>query len=396
MSAALDQLGSELGGGALTYHDPIDLDGVAIAATLSPGDGPALSRAVAAISRAGLAAVPRGGGRHLALGNPPTRADLFLSTTALDEIEAFEPAEGVCRAAAGTRLAQLRAVVLAEGWELPLDGDDSATLGGALAAGSVGPRSHGFGPARDAVLGLDVVLGSGERTRCGGRVMKNVTGYDLAKLYTGSLGSLGVIESAWLRLRPRPETTRVIERRFDSLEAGCEQGLLAARRTTVRACALLSGSRLVVEMAGDAAGVAADAAAIGGEQRDAAALEELSSLQWGGAPGELRFRISALPSELCAVLLPLLREDLRVLAYPGLGLVYVCGTEANAAALSAATHTAAQAASGPLRCEAAPLSWKRRSDVFGASADERRLYAELKRRFDPQAVLSPGRLLGPA
>ena len=396
MSALLEQLGSELGGSALTRHDPIDLDGVAIAATLSPGDGESLSRAVTAISRAGLAAVPRGGGRHLALGNPPERADLFLSTTALSEIQAFEPAEGVCRAEAGTRLAQLREVVLAEGWELPLDGDDSATLGGALAAGSVGPRSHGFGPARDAVLGLDVVLGSGERTRCGGRVMKNVTGYDMAKLYTGSLGSLGVIESAWLRLRPRPETTRVIERRFDSLEAGCDQALLAARRPTVRACALLSGSRLVVEMAGDAAGVAADAAAIGGEPRDVRALEELSALQWGGAKGELRFRIAALPSELRAVLTPLLREDLRVLAYPGLGLVYVCGTEANAEPLLAAVHAAASAASGPLRCEAAPVKWKRRGDVFGASADELRLYAALKQLFDPQAALSPGRLFGTA
>ncbi len=226
--------------------------------------------------------------------------------------------------------------------------------------------------------------------------MKNVTGYDMAKLYTGSLGSLGVIESAWLRLRPRPETTRVLERRLDSLEAGCDQGLLAARRPTVLACALLSGSRLVVEMAGDAAGVAADAAAIGGELGDVRALEELSALQWGGAKGELRFRIAALPSELRAVLTPLLREDLRVLAYPGLGLVYVCGTEANAEPLLAAVHAAASAASGPLRCEAAPVKWKRRGDVFGASADELRLYAALKQRFDPQAALSPGRLFGSA
>ena len=152
---------------------------------------------------------------------------------------------------------------------------------------------------------------------------------------------------------------------------------------------------MVVEMAGDAAGVADDAAAIGGELRDAHALEEPSALQWGGAPGELRFRIAALPSELRAVLPPLLREDLHVLAYPGLGLVYVRGTEANAEALIAATLSAARAASGPLRCEAAPAKWKRRGDVFGASDDERRLYAALKQRFDPQAALSPGRLFGP-
>jgi glycolate oxidase FAD binding subunit len=202
MSAALDALGSELTDCALELHDPVPLDGVDIAATLSPRDGESLARAVAAVARAGLAAVPRGDGGHLGLGNPPSRADLFLSTLALSGVLAFEPAEGVCRAGAGTRLSELRRSVEAEGWELPLDGPGSATLGGALAAASVGPRSQGYGPARDAVLGLDVVLGSGERTRCGGRVVKNVTGYDLAKLYTGSFGSLGVIESAWLRLRP--------------------------------------------------------------------------------------------------------------------------------------------------------------------------------------------------
>ena len=102
-------------------------------------------------------------------------------------------------------LRDVREALAASGWELSLDppGRDS-TVGGCLAAASVGPRALGLGLPRDQVLGLTVSLASGERVRCGGRVVKNVTGYDLNKLYTGSFGSLGVIESAWLRLRAAP------------------------------------------------------------------------------------------------------------------------------------------------------------------------------------------------
>jgi glycolate oxidase FAD binding subunit len=201
--AALDQLSKRLPD--LERHPPEALDGVALAASLAPADAAEMGRALTEISAAGLVAIPRGGGRHLHLGNPPARADLCLSTHRLAGIEALEPAERVCRAAAGTPLAELRRAAASHAAEIPIDGPGDATLGGALAAASTGPRSHVFGRARDAVLGLDVVLGSGEVTRCGGRVVKNVTGYDLAKLYTGSLGSLGVITAAWLRLRPAPE-----------------------------------------------------------------------------------------------------------------------------------------------------------------------------------------------
>lgn len=391
MSAALDALARELGEGALLRHAPVDLDGVPLAATLTPGDGEALAAAVRALRRAGLAAVPRGGGQHLWLGNPPARADVFLSTQALRGVDAFEPAEGVCRAAAGTTVSELRETVAAGGWELPLDAPAAATLGGALASACIGPRSHGFGRARDAVLGLAVVLGSGERTRCGGRVVKNVTGYDLAKLYTGSLGSLCVIESAWLRLRPRPETTRVIARRLDA-GAACAHALAAARRPSARACALVDGRELCVELAGDARGVAEDAAAIGGDAQDAGRIDALAALQWES--GGIRFRIAALPSELAAVHEPLLRAGARTLAYPGLDLVYAWGDPADADALGRAVDDAARAASGPVRCEVAPAHLKRRRDVFGASADEVLLVRALKQRFDPGGVLSPGRLAG--
>jgi glycolate oxidase FAD binding subunit len=397
VNAALESLGSELGAGTLSHHDPIDLDGVPVAATLSPADGEALARAVEAIGRAGLAAVPRGSGLHLALGNPPERADLFLSCAALHEVTDFEPAEGVCRAGAGTRLSTLCERVGGEGWELPLEGPGAATLGGVLAAAAVGPRSQHFGPARDAVLGLGVVLGSGERTHCGGRVVKNVTGYDLAKLYTGSVGSLGVIESAWLRLRPRPAVVRTLERPLhgEGEEDGTARALDAARRPTTRACVLLPGEAMVVELGGDAAAVAADAEAIGGEEVDASRIDALAALQrGGGGADEVRFRIAVLAGELAPVTRSLHRAGISALAYPGSGLVYAWGEASGAEPLLRAVDAAAGLASGPLRCEVAPPAVKRRrGDVFGASPAEAALFRALKRRFDPDGVLSPGRMV---
>jgi len=186
----------ELGPDAVLRHAPLEVDDLGVGATVQPADGEALSRAVLALGRLGLAGIARGAGRHLALGNPPERADVFLATDRLSGVDAFEPSEGVCHAGSGVRLGDLRARIGAEGWEVPLDAPDDASLGGALAASVLGPRSHGYGAPRDAVLGLEVVLGTGERTRCGGRVVKNVTGYDLAKLYVGSLGTLAVIEGA--------------------------------------------------------------------------------------------------------------------------------------------------------------------------------------------------------
>jgi len=208
--------------------------------------------------RTGVSALVRGCGGHLGFGNPPRSADVFVCVERLTGVDEFDAADGVCHAAAGTTLAEVRETVAARGWELPLDPPGERTsVGGTLAAAAVGPRALGFGLPRDGVLGLEVVLANGERTRCGGRVVKNVSGYDLGKLYTGSLGTLGVIEGAWLRLRPRPATTRMLEMGFAQLAEACAAGLAAARRDSARAVALASaappdgeGFGLVLEFAG--------------------------------------------------------------------------------------------------------------------------------------------------
>jgi glycolate oxidase FAD binding subunit len=410
----LRELAEAAGEDGLREHAPREVDGVALEATLQPVDAEALGRSLAALSRCAVAAVVRGGGSRLALGNPPEGAQVLLSTERLAGLTDFDAGDGVCHVAAGTPLAVLRQKLAAGGWELPLDPPgDASTVGGAVAAAALGPRALGFGLARDAVLGLEVALASGERTRCGGRVVKNVTGYDLCKLYTGSLGSLGVIEAAWLRLRPVAREVRVLESEGEPAERACAAGLAAARRSASRAAAVMlppasesSGTRLVVELAGDPPAVARDAERLGEELavRDAepAALEQVRRLQ-GATPGSagLRFRIAALASRLDAAAAALREAGASVLAYPGLGLLYAGfalpseGEVGDAVALAfAAVDGAVRAGGGSALLEAGGAVAKQGRDVFGEPPPTLALARALKQRFDPGRILNPGRFLG--
>jgi len=403
----LEALRGALGGDALEEHAALPVDGVAVAATMRPRDGEALGRALAILSEQRAGAVLRGGGSRLELGNPPRDPLVFLSTEGLAGVDVFEPGEGVCHAGAGTPLAELRAKVAAEGWELPIDPPGEATtVGGAIACAALGPRALGFGALRDSVLGLDVALASGQRTRCGGRVVKNVTGYDLVKLYTGSLGSLGVIEAAWLRLRPLPRSVRVLQAELSG-ETACAEGLAAARWPSARSVALWlrdgAAPSLVVELAGEAPAVARDAEALvdacAASEASSAAIEAVRSLQGGLGAGSLRFRIAALPSRLASVAKRLRGAGAELLIYPGVTLVYagLSLAEGDEAAVSRGFGLAAETAreaGGSFVVEAAPAWAKRGRDVFAADERTLALARALKERFDPLGILNAGRFQG--
>ena len=403
-----EALGEAVGEAGLEEHAPLELEGARLEATARPRDGAALARLLVALARFGLPALLRGGGSRLWLGNLAPAARVLLETGALAGVDEFDAGEGVCHAGAGTRLEDLRAKVRAGGWELPLDPPGrGATLGGVLAAAAHGPRALGFGKARDLVLGLEVVLGSGERTRCGGRVVKNVTGYDLNKLHTGALGSLGVIEAAWLRLRPLPERVVLFEARPARLEGAAALGLAAARRVSARAVALMapepgaSGApRLVVELAGDEPSVARDAGwlrdELAAEETGAEALDEARALQ--AAPG-LRFRIGCLASRMEAALAALRQQGETLLAYPGLGLIYSVTRQAPSDPAATRRHAkraaeVARAAGGSVVLEQAPVEARRGLDVFGGAEALLPLHRSLKSRFDPAGILNPGRFMG--
>jgi glycolate oxidase FAD binding subunit len=411
---ALRALREALGPACVREDEVVRVDGEPLVPTLQPTDPDALAEAVRALGRLSLACVIRGGGNRLALGNPPRGASILLSTASLAGVDEFDASEGVCQARAGTPLAAIEALAEPHGWQLPLDPPGAgSTLGGALAAAAVGPRAQGFGRPRDCVLGLSVALADGSHARCGGRVVKNVTGYDLNKLYTGSLGTLGVIESAWVRLRPRPERVALLELAPDRLDAACQAALAMARRPSARVASLCAARRapgepplrVVVELAGDSATVERDAAWCASELAAApAAPDALTRLrdQQGSTPDAvgLRFRISCLPSRSQAALCKLWDAGADLLAHPGLGLVYagfgLPGSEDPAAADAAfaCVEAAASAVGGAVLLESAPPWAKRGRDVFGDLAGALPIARELKRRFDPAGLLNPGRFAG--
>jgi glycolate oxidase FAD binding subunit len=409
-SDQLEALRDAVGEGGLQEHEPVDLDGVAAGLTLRPSDGERLSQTLATLQRCGLAVAVRGSGSSAGVGNPPTRLDAFLSTGHLAGIEEFDASEGVCHVRSGTSLRDVRDALSTSGWELPLDspGRDS-TIGGCLAAASVGPRALGLGLPRDQVLGMTVLLASGERVRCGGRVVKNVTGYDLNKLYTGSFGTLGVIESAWLRLRTAPERSVSCEIRGAHVEGVCRAATEAARCESGRAAAIASngaeGWRAVVELAGDALTVERDLAWLREEHRASDATQEaigqIRDLQAEvPVPFGLRFRIGALFSRFERTIVELRAGGASLLAYPGLRLVYASfaldasPTEGEVEAVFRNVESAARSAGGGYVCEAAPTSAKVGRDMFSDLGASGSIVRALKRRFDPTGVLNPGRFAG--
>jgi glycolate oxidase FAD binding subunit len=392
-------------------HEPRAIEGAKLEATLRPKSGEALAEALRLLGEQALPALVRGGGSRLATANAPCRARVLLETGELVFAPEIDAEEGVMRCAAGSRLAALAEALAGSGWELPLDPPGrAATLGGALAAAAVGPR---FAQPRDAVLGLGVVLASGERIRCGGRVVKNVTGYDLAKLFVGSFGTLGVIEWAWLRLRPAPEETRVCVAPLGLDPEQDAAALAAARRPSVRAAALVDGALLaerapgeaprwlVIELAGDAAAVAADAEALerahGAIPCEAGMLEQVRAAQ---AAGPLRVRIAALPTRLPAAAARLREAGGELLVHPASGLAWARfaleGPDDERGvdrALRAATVAAAQS-EGARRIEEAPVAAREGREVFGGAAGTLALERALKHQYDPAGLLNPGRFAG--
>ncbi len=399
----LGKLAEAAGEGSLLNHEAVLVDDVPFTVTLRPESPEALGRTLSTLDACGVGVLVRGGGSHLGFGNPPRGAELMLSTQRIAGVLELDAADGVCRAAAGTTLTSLRAEANASGWELPLDAPGAgATVGGVLAAAAIGPRALGYGLPRDNVLGIEVALANGDRTHCGGRVVKNVTGYDLNKLYTGSLGSLGVIEAAWLRLRPMPAAVRLCEARLESLPQAVSAGIEISRVASARAVVLhqLRGEdvRLVVELAGDEPTVCRDERALASTAPFvAAAPEALDDLRRRQAvlPGDAgtRFRLAALPSRLGPLANSLVDHASELLIQPGLGLLYAGFAASEAGGLERVARAGSSVGASWV-LEAAPASVKRECDVFGDDGTALALTRALKQRFDPAGRLNPGRFMG--
>jgi glycolate oxidase FAD binding subunit len=414
----LSALREAAGTDAVDAGAAFEVDGTKLGVAVTPPDEEVLSRCVGVLASRGVGCVIRGGGSRRSFGNPPRGAGVLLSTAAMSGVLEIDAEEGVAHVRAGTPLRVLRDAVQEAGWELPFDPPGTrATLGGTLASAAIGPRHPGFGRPRDCVVGMEVVLGDGARTRCGGRVVKNVTGYDLMKLHIGGCGAFGVITAAWLRLAVRAESERVLCAwlQTDALA----QSIAVARRPTLRACTLIDASfaaavepsrspargwLLVAECAGDEAAVAVDVSALRDrfDAFDASpnALARVRALQGETfGPVGLRFRVAVLPRHLPGVVADLHAAGAALLVHPATGLIHArfsLDVDVDGAGVDRAwmaLRSSARAGGGHVVLEAGP-TWAKLRDVFGDDGDEWRVARALKARFDPAGVLNPGRYVG--
>jgi glycolate oxidase FAD binding subunit len=182
-----------------------------VAFPASTQEASALLRAAAAFD---LAVVPRGAGTGLGWGPPPTACDLVVDLQAMDQVLEHAAGDLVARVQAGTTIGQLASVLGSAGQELALDVRADATVGGVLATGTAGPRRFRYGAPRDLLIGITIVRADGVVAHSGGKVVKNVAGYDLGKLFSGSQGTLGLITEATFRLHPLPEAVAYVTAEF--------------------------------------------------------------------------------------------------------------------------------------------------------------------------------------
>ncbi len=203
--------------GELHHHHIL---GISPAVAVTPASADEIVAVLRLANDHGLSVVPAGGFTQQQTGNRPPQVDVLLYTSRLNEVEHYDPADLTVGVGAGWTVARLSAMVGAD--RLFFAGDpalpERSTIGGLLATGLYGPHRHGYGGPRDYCIGIRFVTGDARKAKGGGRVVKNVAGYDMMKLLIGSQGTLGIITSASFKVFPAPRQTRTFMSEFVSVE----------------------------------------------------------------------------------------------------------------------------------------------------------------------------------
>lgn len=393
-----------------------------------PAAPEAVAAALALCDQTGAAVLPWGGGSQQRLGEPPSAYDVALVVRGLDQLVEFEPANLTATVQAGVRLADLQAALSAKGQWLPYDPPVSpaATIGGLLATNPSGPYRLKVGGLRDLLIGTVVATPFGSLAKAGGRVVKNVTGYDLNKLYVGSLGTLGVVVEATFKTSPRPETEGSWYAVFASAaQAGAAVGELLRTSLTpsglevlndrVAAAADLpvpagrwallgraSGFRPAVDRhLAEFAKAARRAGAAGAEQLDESAAGRVWSAyagfacqkRWQDDTLTCRF---ALPPDSVGRLADLAAShggEAAVWAQASGAAFWTAALAPGEAGRAVAQlRAAARAAAGALVVENYPADVSD-LNVWGPPGGPSELMRAVKREYDPRGILNPGRFV---
>ena len=376
-----------------------------------------MARELSEAAAAGLAVIPRGGGTKSDWGNPPERADVVLSTRRLSRVVEHAAGDLTVTVEAGCTIRELQRTVAERNQRLATDPlwPDRATVGGVLATNDNGSLRHAYGSLRDLVIGMTIALPDGTLARSGGKVVKNVAGYDLPKLMVGSFGTLGVITEATFRLHPLPKAVRALAFSPPSLEAAARL-MLAVQDSTLATTGvqLIAGRSapplVLVRLEGSGEAVDAQARRLGVIARDSGAgAADEADPQWDDAEplweaggGTAVCKVTALPSRWRNVGDVIARvfghggDTWRLVAQAaGAGWLGVSpadeqGLTDDLLSLRAEVVTLG----GTLAVIRSPPEVKRRVDAWGDVGDALPLMRRVKQQFDPDGILNPRRFVG--
>jgi glycolate oxidase FAD binding subunit len=381
-----------------------------------PGSEQELAEVLKLASEAGIAVIPCGGGTKLAWGNPPKRADLILSTARLNRVIEHAWADMTVTVEAGCTLQTLQEALAQHGQRLALDPlwPDRATVGGVLSTNDSGTLRLRFGALRDLIIGVTVALPDGTLASSGGKVVKNVAGYDLPKLVTGALGTLGVITRAVFRLHPLPKATRTIScLARDVPEA--QRFLLAIQDSKLAHSALqvrcVAGAPPQVDILFE--GVEAGLNAQGEQLKSIVApalltdpgpvvwraRRELYSAAKGSEAYSALAKICVLPAgigDAIGTVVGASETRVRcnaVVQATGIGCVHLEGEAAAIGFVLKSLRAELERADGFLTIAHRPATMPP-LDAWGGPGDEFPLMRAIKQQLDPAAALNPGRFVG--
>jgi glycolate oxidase FAD binding subunit len=391
------------------------IDGRLPKLVVEPGSNEELARALAAAAAAGLGVAPRGGGSKMDWGSLPRRVDLVLSTRRLNRVLEHAWADMTATVQAGCTVEELQRTLAGRRQRLALDPlwPARATVGGILATNDSGALRLRYGALRDLVIGITVALPAGEIVKSGGKVVKNVAGYDLHKLMIGALGTLGVIVEAVFRLYPAPRAEQTVSLAVEpaaALNRIAQQIKALPAEVTGLQIRAGSGAQTIVDVRfeGESRSAQDSVRSLPGAQagrvpaREPGDVWQARERLWQGAETSLVCKLSILPAQLDE-LLELLnqvaaahRVEWKIVAQ-ATGLCTLRLEHRDAPALRAALDHLRDALSGAggsvsvLRC---PPQIKAQIDVWAEAGAALSLMRRVKERFDPNWILNPGRFVG--